>query len=119
MSVARQMDLQPPFASSPSPCLSPHQAQSLRRHRGRQADYLVIYDAEDRLARPAESGGGVRPDAAKVACIQNKLGFWPDRNVLTRCFTAECTAWFGLSLQAGLPACHSLGTPQITSDRCP
>ena len=68
---------------------------------GTDADYLVIYDAEDRpepdqLKKAAVAFRRVPHD---VACIQAKLNFYnPDRNLITRCFTAEYAMWFDLCL---------------------
>jgi cellulose synthase/poly-beta-1,6-N-acetylglucosamine synthase-like glycosyltransferase len=65
------------------------------------ARYLVIYDAEDRpepdqLKKAAVAFSQVPAD---VACIQGKLSFYnADRNLLTRCFTAEYATWFDLCL---------------------
>ncbi|NLZ63617.1 MAG: glycosyltransferase [Lentisphaerae bacterium] len=66
-----------------------------------EADYLVIYDAEDKpepdqLKKAAWAFAQSPPE---VACIQAKLGYYnPDWNFLTRCFTAEYATWFGLCL---------------------
>jgi len=65
------------------------------------ADFLVIYDAEDRpdpdqLKKAAVAFSRM---PVRVACIQAKLNFYnPDRNFLTRCFTAEYAMWFDLCL---------------------
>lgn len=66
-----------------------------------EGDFLVIFDAEDKP----------EPDQLKKAviafskchkntvCLQGKLNFFnAKRNLQTRCFTAEYTMWFDLSL---------------------
>lgn len=64
-------------------------------------DYLVIYDAEDR-PDPEQLKRAVIAFSrcpAEVACIQAKLNFYnADRNLITRCFTAEYSLWFDLCL---------------------
>ena len=103
MSVARSLDLAPPFKVVTVPVSHPRtkpKACNVGIEDG-DADLLVIYDAEDRpdpdqLKKAAVAFSRVPEE---VACIQGKLGFYnPDRNVLTRCFTAEYATWFGLCL---------------------
>ena len=68
---------------------------------GAEADFLVIYDAEDRpeadqLKKAVHAFAQV-PE--KVVCIQAKLGYYnAKQNLLTRCFAAEYATWFGLCL---------------------
>ncbi len=64
-------------------------------------DYLVIYDAEDRPEPDQLKKAVIAFDESpeNVACIQGKLNFYnPDKNLLTRCFTAEYSMWFDLCL---------------------
>lgn len=65
------------------------------------ADYLVIFDAEDR-PDPDQLKKAVvafSRTAKNVACIQAKLNFYnPSQNLLTRCFTVEYATWFDLCL---------------------
>lgn len=74
------------------------------------ADYLVIYDAEDR-PQPSQLKAAALAFSRcpeNIACLQAKLGYFNDRaNLLTRCFTAEYATWFGLSL----PGLDSLEAP--------
>lgn len=111
MNVARGMDLQPPFRIVTIPVSYPRtkpKACNVGIEDG-EADYLVIYDAEDRpepdqLKKAAVAFSRMPPE---VACIQGRLNFYnPDRNVLTRCFTAEYATWFGMSLP-GLDGMHA------------
>ncbi len=101
--AAAQLDLSPPFRVVLVPVSYPRtkpKACNIGIEEG-DADYLVIYDAEDRpepdqLRKAAVAFHRMPPE---VACIQCKLNFYnPDRNVLTRCFTAEYATWFGLCL---------------------
>ncbi|NPV46432.1 MAG: glycosyltransferase [Armatimonadetes bacterium] len=72
-----------------------------------RSDLLVIYDAEDR-PEPDQLRKAVAAFAAlppQVACLQAKLNFYNQRrNLLTRWFTSEYSAWFDLFLP-GLTAC--------------
>ena len=103
MSAARKLDLQRPFVIYPIPVSQPRTKPKACNVglSNTDADYLVIFDAEDRpepdqLKKAAVAFAGV-PD--KVACIQAKLNFYnPDRNFLTRCFTAEYATWFDLCM---------------------
>ncbi len=66
-----------------------------------EGDYLVIYDAEDRpdpdqLKKAVIAFAGCD---STIACIQAKLNFYnTNRNLITRCFTAEYAMWFDLCL---------------------
>lgn len=79
----------------------------LSRARGK---FCALYDAEDRpdpdqlkKSLIAFAKGGRR-----VACVQAKLSYYnPSQNLLTRWFTTEYSAWFGLVL----PGLHAWGTP--------
>ena len=103
MAAARRLRLLPPFVIWPIPVSQPRtkpKACNVGMARS-EAEYLVIYDAEDRpdpdqLKKAAVAFSRVE---ANVACIQAKLNFYnPDRNFLTRCFTAEYAVWFDLCL---------------------
>jgi cellulose synthase/poly-beta-1,6-N-acetylglucosamine synthase-like glycosyltransferase len=103
MAVAQSLDLKAPFVITTIPVSYPRtkpKACNVGIESG-DADLLVVYDAEDQpepdqLKKAAWAFAQV-PD--NVACIQAKLSFYnPDRNVLTRCFTAEYATWFGLCL---------------------
>lgn len=103
MSVAKQMNLKPPFVIIPIPKSYPRtkpKACNVGIEDG-VADYLVIYDAEDQpepdqLKKAAVAFSRV---PANVACIQAKLGYYNSGfNLLTKCFTAEYATWFGLCL---------------------
>jgi cellulose synthase/poly-beta-1,6-N-acetylglucosamine synthase-like glycosyltransferase len=111
MAVARQMNLPEPFRIVTIPVSYPRtkpKACNVGIEEG-EADYLVIFDAEDRpepdqLRKAAVAFSRMPPE---VACIQGRLNFYnPDRNALTRCFTAEYATWFGLCLP-GLDCLHA------------
>jgi cellulose synthase/poly-beta-1,6-N-acetylglucosamine synthase-like glycosyltransferase len=66
-----------------------------------KGDYLVIYDAEDRPDpdQLKKAVIGFSQCEREVACIQAKLNFYnTERNLLTRCFSAEYAMWFDLCL---------------------
>ena len=112
MEAAEAMDLQPPFSICKIPVSYPRtkpKACNVGIQEG-EADYLVIYDAEDR-PEPDQLKKAVwafRQVPSNVACIQAKLGFYnPVQNLLTRCFTAEYATWFGLCL----PGMDALSAP--------
>lgn len=102
-SAAEAMRLQPPFVITLIPKSAPRtkpKACNIGIEHG-SADYLVIYDAEDRPERDqlkkAVWAFHLSPD--NVACIQAKLGYYNTyHNLLTRFFTAEYATWFGLCL---------------------
>ncbi len=114
LSLARSMDLKPPFSICTIPATYPRtkpKACNVGIQYG-DADYLVIYDAEDRPDRDQlkKAAWAFSKVPENVACIQAKLGFYnPRQNILTRCFTAEYATWFGLclpgldALQAPIP----------------
>ncbi len=103
MDAARKLDLKPPFVIFPIPVSQPRTKPKAcnvgLRHCN--ADYLVIYDAEDR-PDPDQLKKAVVAFAKtpiNVACIQAKLNFYNShQNILTRCFTAEYATWFDLCL---------------------
>ncbi|MBN2449868.1 MAG: glycosyltransferase [Lentisphaeria bacterium] len=103
LAVARELDLAPPFRIVTIPVSYPRtkpKACNVGIEEG-DADYLVIYDAEDRPEPDQLKKAAVafRRVPEQVACIQGKLSFYnPNRNILTRCFTAEYATWFGLCL---------------------
>lgn len=70
------------------------------------ADYVVIYDAED-IPDPLQLKKVVvafQEVKSNVVCMQAKLNFYnPHQNLLTRVFTAEYSLWFDLVL-TGLQA---------------
>ncbi len=103
MAVAKSLDLQKPLVIFPVPVSYPRtkpKACNVGLHDS-EAEYLVIFDAEDRpdpdqLKKAAVAFTRVAPN---VACIQAKLNFYnPRQNFLTRCFTAEYATWFDLCL---------------------
>ena len=103
LAVADKLDLKPPFKVVRIPKSYPRtkpKACNVGIEDG-DADYLVIYDAEDQtepdqLKKAAHAFAKCPPN---VACIQAKLGYYnPTFNLLTRCFTAEYATWFGLCL---------------------
>lgn len=93
-----------PLKPRGKPASCNHALQAVR------ADYLVIYDAEDR-PEPDQLKKAIKrfkelPD--KTVCLQGKLNYFNhSENLLTRMFTIEYTTWFdfficGLS-KLGLP----------------
>ena len=101
--AARKLDLGSPFVIYPiaasQPRTKPKACNVALENSG--ADYLVIYDAEDRpetdQLKKAVTAFQRVPD--NVACIQAKLNFYnSEQNLLTRCFTAEYATWFDLCL---------------------
>lgn len=114
MDCAVSLKLQPPFKIVPIPVSQPRtkpKACNVGIQDG-DADYLVIYDAEDQ-PEPDQLKKAAHAFAAapkNVACIQAKLGYYnTDWNLLTKCFTADYATWFGLclpgldALQAPIP----------------
>lgn len=103
MEVAKSLNLKPPFVIIPIPKSYPRtkpKACNVGIEDG-DADYLVIYDAEDKpdpdQLKKAAHAFARCPD--NIACIQGKLGFYnPNQNLLTKCFTADYATWFGLCL---------------------
>jgi len=103
MPAALALNLQEPFVIYPIPPSYPRtkpKACNVGLYNT-DADFLVIYDAEDRpepdQLKKAVIAFHKSPDT--VACIQAKLNFYnPKQNFLTRCFTAEYATWFDLSL---------------------
>ncbi len=103
MAVAKSLRLQPPFVITPIPKSEPRtkpKACNVAIEDG-DADYLVIYDAEDQpepdQLKKAAHAFAVCPD--NVACIQAKLAYYNwNWNLLTSCFTVEYATWFGLCL---------------------
>lgn len=103
MGVANSLNLKPPFKIVPIPKSYPRtkpKACNVGIEDG-EADYLVIYDAEDQpetdQLKKAAHAFARCPE--NIACIQAKLGYYnTDWNLLTKCFTAEYATWFGLCL---------------------
>ena len=102
-SVADKLQLEAPFVVVLIPKSEPRtkpKACNIGIEDG-EADYLVIYDAEDK-PEPDQLKKAVWAfwdSPEEVACIQAKLGYYnSDWNFLTRCFTAEYANWFGLCL---------------------
>lgn len=103
MGAALRLALPPSFVVWPIPVSQPRTKPKACNvgMADSEAEFLVIYDAEDRpdpdqLKKAAVAFTRVAPT---VACIQAKLNFYnPDRNFLTRCFTAEYAVWFDLCL---------------------
>lgn len=66
-----------------------------------RGDYVVVYDAED-IPDPLQLKKaylGFRDSDPAVRCLQAKLNYFnPDRNLLTRFFTAEYSLWFDIFL---------------------
>ncbi len=103
LDVARSLNLAPPFVIFPIPVSEPRTKPKACNVglADTDAEYLVIYDAEDRPERDQLKKAVVAfaKSHAQVACIQAKLNFYnPDYNFLTRCFTAEYATWFDLCL---------------------
>ena len=75
-----------------------------------RGELLTVYDAEDRpepdqLRKAAWTFATYGPT---VSCLQAKLGYYnPRQNLLTRWFTLEYAAWFGLIL----PGLHAIDVP--------
>ncbi|MCF7854218.1 MAG: glycosyltransferase, partial [Candidatus Pacebacteria bacterium] len=103
MAAARQLNPARPFVIFPVPVSQPRTKPKACNIglRDTDADYLVIYDAEDRpdpdqLKKAVVAFSRVPKN---VACIQAKLNFYNSHhNFLTRCFTAEYATWFDLCL---------------------
>jgi len=103
MTAAKAMRLEPPFVIFPIPVSHPRTKPKACNVglEDTDAEYLVIYDAEDRpepdQLKKAVVAFSTVPET--VACVQAKLNFYnPDQNFLTRCFTAEYATWFDLCL---------------------
>jgi len=103
MGVAESLKLERPFVIVPIPVSQPRTKPKACNValEGAQAEYLVIYDAEDHPEpdQLKKAAFAFSRAPAKVGCIQAKLNFYnPDQNLLTRCFTAEYATWFDLCL---------------------
>ncbi|MBT3376552.1 MAG: glycosyltransferase [Lentisphaerae bacterium] len=103
MDVAQALDLKPPFVIYPIPVSHPRTKPKACNVAlaNTDADFLVIFDAEDRPEKDQLKKAvlAFTKSPVKVACIQAKLNFYnPDQNFLTRCFTAEYATWFDLCL---------------------
>ncbi len=102
----------PPFEVTVVPASQPRTKPKacdwgLRHARG---ELLVIYDAEDRPERDQLKKAALCFSQASedVVCLQARLDFYnPQRNLITRLFTAEYASWFGLCL----PGLHMLDAP--------
>jgi len=111
MNVARTMDLSAPFVVFPVPASYPRTKPKACNWglEKTSADYLVIYDAEDRPDKDQLKKAAVafQKVQSNIACIQAKLNFYnPHQNFLTKCFTAEYATWFDLCLP-GLDFLHA------------
>ena len=103
MDAARRLDPAPPFVIYTIPVSYPRTKPKACNIalQDAEADYLVIFDAEDRpdpdqLKKAVVAFSRV---PGNVACVQAKLNFYnPNQNFLTRCFTAEYATWFDLCL---------------------
>ncbi|MFO7822084.1 MAG: glycosyltransferase [Lentisphaeria bacterium] len=101
--AARLLNPRPPFVHFPVPVSEPRTKPKACNAalEDADADYLVIFDAEDRpdpdqLKKAAVAFSRVNE---KVVCIQAKLNFYnPHQNFLTKCFTSEYATWFDLCL---------------------
>ena len=102
-SVADSLNLKAPFQQVLIPKSEPRtkpKACNIGIEWG-EADYLVIYDAEDKPEpdKLKKAVWAFAQSPEEVACVQCKLSYYnPDWNFLTRCFTAEYANWFGLCL---------------------
>jgi cellulose synthase/poly-beta-1,6-N-acetylglucosamine synthase-like glycosyltransferase len=103
MAAAERLKLSRPFVIYPVPVSQPRTKPKACNIglQNSNADYLVIFDAEDR-PEPDQLKKAVvafHRVPRNIACIQAKLNFYnSDRNFLTRCFTAEYATWFDLCL---------------------
>ncbi len=101
--AAERLELARPFIVWPIPVSQPRtkpKACNIGLERI-TADYLVIFDAEDRPEPDQLKKAAVAFERvpANVACIQAKLNFYNSgHNLLTKCFTAEYATWFDLCL---------------------
>ncbi|MFW5996686.1 MAG: glycosyltransferase family 2 protein [Lentisphaeria bacterium] len=111
MQVAHDLGLSAPFVILPVPVSYPRTKPKACNYglEDADADYLVIYDAEDRpdTDQLKKAAAAFRKVPKNVACIQAKLNFYnPYQNFLTKCFTAEYATWFDLCLP-GLDFFHA------------
>jgi len=103
MRVAENLELSAPFVITTIPVSHPRtkpKACNVAVETG-EADFLVIYDAEDKPEEDQLKKAAIAFSKAtdNVACIQAKLCYYnSSRNFLTRLFTAEYATWFGLCL---------------------
>ncbi len=110
--AAERLALAPPFTVKLVPPSMPRTKPKACNVglEGTDADFLVIYDAEDR-PDPSQLKAAVAAFAhcsEKVICLQARLDYFNSRaNLLTCCFTAEYATWFGLCL----PGLDSLRAP--------
>ncbi|MBA2481568.1 MAG: glycosyltransferase [Planctomycetes bacterium] len=75
-----------------------------------RGEFLVIFDAEDRPEpdQLKKAVAAFRRVPATIACLQAKLNCYNrSKNLITRWFTLEYTAWFDLYL----PGLHAIGAP--------
>lgn len=73
-------------------------------------EYVVVYDAEDIPEKDQLKKAvlAFQKSDTRVKCIQAKLNYYnPQRNILTRLFTAEYSLWFDLIL----PGIQSISGP--------
>ena len=112
LSAAQGLALPPHFHIIPIPYSLPRtkpKACNVALMQG-EADFLVIYDAEDR-PEPDQLKKAVcafAKESQKTVCIQAKLDYEnASTNLLTSCFGAEYDSWFGLCL----PGLSALNAP--------
>lgn len=111
MAAARDLQLSMPFVIFTVPVSYPRTKPKACNYglENAEADYLVIYDAEDRpdTDQLKKAAVAFKKVPGNVACIQAKLNFYnPYQNFLTKCFTAEYATWFDLCLP-GLDFFHA------------
>jgi cellulose synthase/poly-beta-1,6-N-acetylglucosamine synthase-like glycosyltransferase len=111
--ACRRANLPPHFQTIVVPHSKPKTKPKACNHglKEARAEYLVIYDAEDRpepdQLKKAVCAFTNKVDA-KTICLQAKLNYFnPRQNLLTKWFTIEYTTWFDLYL----PGLHALGAP--------
>ncbi len=97
--AVEDMRLAPPFEVVIVPACHPRTKPKACNYGLQRAtgELLVIYDAEDRPERDQLRKAVARfaQAPASVVCLQARLNFYNrDRNLLTRLFTAEYSAWF-------------------------
>lgn len=103
MAAARRLAPPRPFVVFPIPVSNPRTKPKACNVAlaGSGAEFLVIYDAEDRpepdqIKKAVKAFGRV---PGNVACIQAKLNFYNSgQNFLTKCFTTEYATWFDMCL---------------------
>lgn len=103
MQMAERLSPPPPFVVYRVPVSQPRTKPKACNVglQNTDADFLVIYDAEDR-PEPDQLKKAVKAFQTvpeNVACVQAKLNFYNSSyNFLTKCFTTEYATWFDLCL---------------------